>query len=124
MPTPQSATSEGEKVRGNPLRLGGLSGATLAPHSEPTTCAPAGRGQPVSSAARFRPEQPSVDVVRDRLEPRVGDPLPVVPSHRGVGVAHNQVSGGLVLGLVRDGPENMTQRVETTPAAVDPEPAE
>src|SRR5689334_22186514 len=43
--------------------------------------------------ARGRAEQPGMDIIRDSPEPAVLDALAVVPAHRRVGVAHDEVDG-------------------------------
>src|SRR4051794_9200132 len=61
------------------------------------------------------PEQPPPDVVRDGLQPLVGDRLAVDARHVVAGVAHDVIDRRLILALVRNGPERVPQRVEVPP---------
>src|SRR5262249_2408714 len=68
--------------------------------------------------ARGLAEQPLADVLGHGPEPAVLDALTVVPAHRGVGVAHDEVDGHGVAGRIGDGAEDVPEGVKADPIAV------
>ena len=62
--------------------------------------------------------RPSADVIGHCLQAVITDPLAVDSRHRIIGMAHDQVDGHLVASLAADRLENVPERLEAPPLAV------
>src|SRR5262249_44504036 len=60
-----------------------------------------------------RLEQPVMNVICDSLQPRITDRLAVDAAHVGYFMPHDEIACGLILCLVGDGAEGVTERVES-----------
>src|SRR5262249_879033 len=77
------------------------------------------RSRFLDGVVRWLSEEPLPNMLRDGQQPAVLHTLPVVPANRGVAVAHNQVAGHGVTGHVGDGAEDVPERIEADPLAMD-----